>query len=364
MTTTSASPRTAEPAGPFEPDPLGPPGRGRSALLGGAVLTVGALFVLHVLVGRGTLGVGDVLATLAGQAPSDAARLIVIELRLPRALIALTAGAALGLSGAVLQSVIRNPLAEPGVMGITAGGVLASVLYLALVPSTFLTPDDRGVGQFGGLALPLVTLAGGLLAGALVYLLSRRNGTDPLRIVLTGILVGSVLQAGTSLILLFRREEIGGIVLWLVGSLNGKTWLQWGALWPWAVASILLGLACAGLANALHLGDDVGAGLGLRVERTRAGLLAVGVLPTAAAVSIVGAIGFVGLIGPHIARQVVGDDARRLFPLSVLLGGGLLLVADIAAGAVPFTRTDLPVGAAMALLGGPFFLYLLTRRVR
>lgn len=120
--------------------------------------------------------------------------------------------------------------------------------------------------------------------------------------------------------LLLRQGSVGGIALWLIGSLNGKSWQQWGVLWPWAAFSVLVGLAIAGAANVLHLGDDLGAGLGPRVERSRALLLAAGVLPNAVVTSIIGPIGFVGLIAPNLARQLVGDDARRLFPLSAVVG--------------------------------------------
>lgn len=260
-------------------------------IVGVSVAAVAGLFVVHVLVGRGALSAGDTVAALVGAAPSRVAQFVVVELRLPRALIAVTVGALMGLSGAILQSVLRNPLAEPGTLGITSGGVLASVVYLAVNPATYLTPSNRGVGQFGGFSLPVVTLCGGLATGALVYALSRGRRTDPLR--LTG-----------------RRPRHR----------------------PWPAGRALPGAA--------------------------------GVLPNAVAISIVGAIGFVGLIGPNLARHLVGDDARRIFPLSAVVGAGLVLGADAVAGTVAVSGLELPVGAVMALTGGPFFLYLIARRIR
>lgn len=237
----------------------------RHLMLAGGVALVAVLFAAHVAVGRGSLGLAAVLQTLAGQPPSATAALIVGELRLPRAL--------LGLSGAVLQSVVRNPLAEPGLLGVTAGAVFAAVCYLAFVPATYLA-FGQGIGQDGGPVLPLVTVFGGLATGALVWAVARRGGSDPLRIVLVGVVVAAVVAAATSLVLLLYNEAVGGITLWLVGSLNGRTWLHWGVLWPWAIVALVGGLGCVALLNALALGDDIAAGLGLRVQLVRGLLLA------------------------------------------------------------------------------------------
>ena len=149
----------------------------------------------------------------------------------------------------------------------------------------------------------------------------------------------------------------------MIGSLNGRTWTHVNTVWPWAAVTLPLALGCAGVANALNLGDNLAMGLGLRVERARLLLLFLAVVLTAAAVSVVGALGFLGLIAPHIARRLVGNDARRLFPLSAILGAIILMMADIVARGL--TRVvDLPVGAVMALLGAPFLIYLLRRKVR
>ena len=215
-------------------------------------------------------------------------------------------------------------------------------------------------------------LAGGLLAALLVYGLSRNGRVDPLRLVLCGILVSAVLQGATSLIMLLGTEAIGGVLVWLIGSLHGRVWLHWQILWPWAAVTLPLALTCAGLANVLQLGDEVAAGLGLHVEWTRLALLGVSALLTAGAVAVVGAVGFVGLVGPHIVRRLVGEDARQVLPLSALLSAALLLGADVIAqgliittalGAVD-TRTSLPVGAVTALLGAPVLLALLARKGR
>jgi iron complex transport system permease protein len=193
--------------------------------------------------------------------------------------------------------------------------------------------------------------------------------------VLAGVLVGSMCSAFTAVLMLWAGEQNAMRILrWTIGSTAGRVWVHWHTIWPVALAAVPLGLACASLANALQLGDSVAAGLGLRVERVRLLLLSVATLLTAGAVAVVGAIGFVGLMGPHVARRMVGSDVRRLYPASVLLTAALLLAADIGARTLTIgwlgtlTGLDipeaagLPVGAVTALLGAPFFLSLLLRR--
>jgi iron complex transport system permease protein len=279
---------------------------------------------------------------------------------MPRALIALMVGAMLGLSGAILQSVTQNPLASPSLTGVLSGGVLAMVLWI------YLGPAD----QQSGAILPLVSIAGGLLAGMLVYALAWHKGTDPVSLTLAGVLVAAILNAFISLVLLIDQQDTTAIITWIVGSLNGRTWVHFETLAPYALFALPIGLGVAGMANALHLGDGVAAGLGLRVEWTRGALLAAAVILAAGAVSVVGNITFVGLIAPHIARRIVGGDARRLFPFSAVFAAGLLLAADIIARTLTLELgsesaigiNNLPVGAVTAMLGALFFFYLLTRR--
>jgi iron complex transport system permease protein len=331
----------------------------RPAVFPAATLLVAVLLVLHLGVGSVALTPGEVLAALLGRPFEESHRQIAVELRLPRGLIAAASGAMLGLAGAILQALLRNPLAEPGLTGVSAGSVLLAVLWLG-----------RGAGLADpSWTLPAVALLGGLGGGFLVYALSRGGSVEPARLALTGVVVSAVLGACASLWLLLHQQFLGSILLWLIGSLNGRVWVHWAALWPWALVAIPCGLGCAGLANALHLGEEIAGGLGLRVERDRAMLLFVAAWLTAAAVGVVGAVGFIGLIGPHIARRLVGDDARRVFPLSALVGASVLLGADIVAQGITLyppvalnpQRAGLPVGAVTALLGAPFFLYLVRR---
>jgi iron complex transport system permease protein len=261
----------------------------------------------------------------------------------------------LALAGAIMQAVTRNPLAEPDLTGASTGAVFFAVLWLSrdMIGWNVAAPN---------VTTPAVAMLGSLLSGGVVYLVSRgpSGQTNTIRLVLTGVMVSAIMRSLTSLILLVNQNAASGILLWIIGSLNGRTWVHWDTAWPWALITIPLGLGCASLANVLHLGDDVATGLGIKAERVRAMLLFVAVLLTAGAVSVVGALGFLGLIAPHLMRRLVGNDARRLFPLSAIMGALLLLGADVIARGL--TRVvDMPVGAVMALIGAPFLIYLLSR---
>jgi iron complex transport system permease protein len=333
-------------------------------IMAGGALLLAALVVAYLRIGSVALTPGEVWRAISGQPAEPLHRQIVWELRLPRALIAVVAGALLGLAGAILQALTRNPLAEPGLTGVSAGGVLLVVLWLT-----------RGEGMAApGRVLPLVALAGGLAASALVYALARRSHgrVNPIRLALVGIMVSAVLSSATSLLLLRHNQALGSILTWMIGSLNGRVWVHWWMIWPWALVALPLGIASASIANVLQLGDEVAAGIGLPVEGARALLLGVAALLTAIAVAAVGALGFIGLIGPHLTRRLVGQDARCVFPASAVLTAALLLGADLLAQLLtlnpPFTatpyRAGLPVGAVTALLGAPFLLYLIRRTHR
>lgn len=314
----------------------------------GAIGLLAALLVAAVALGSLTLSPGAVLDVLTGDADNALHRVVVMDLRLPRALVAMVAGAMLGLSGALLQSITRNSLAAPELTGVSAGVILLSVLWLAYGPAGVRT----------GRIVPLVAVLGGVVAGLVAYGISRRGHSDPLRLLLAGVLVSAVLQSATSMVVLVNQGATGGVLIWTIGSLNGRVWADWALLWPWAAVTISLALLSAGRANLLQLGDDVAAGLGLHVERSRVVLLLLAALLTAGALAVVGAIAFIGLIAPHIARQLVGDDARRLFPLTGLVGASLLLGADVAARVIT-EPIELPTGVVTTILGALFFLYLL-----
>jgi iron complex transport system permease protein len=323
-------------------------------VVGGLALVL-LLMVAHVSIGTANVSPKDVVDVLTGQEVDQTTHIIVYDLRLPRALVAMLAGAMLALAGAIMQTVMRNPLADPDLTGAATGAVFFAVLWLSreMIGWNVAAPN---------VGVPAVAMLGSLIAGGFVYLLSRgrQRETNTVRLVLTGVMVSAIFRSLTSLLLLINQNAASGILLWIIGSVNGRTWIHWETVWPWAVVTMPVGLACAGVANAIHLGDDLAVGLGMRVERARLLLLFVAVLLTAGAVSVVGALGFLGLIAPHLTRRLVGNDARRVFPLSAIMGASLLMMADIVARGL--TRVvDLPVGAVMAILGAPFLIYLLRR---
>lgn len=313
-----------------------------------AVVAIAMLFVLNVGLGSVTISPSRTIGALIGDG-DPVAELIVGHLRLPGALIALVAGAMLGLAGALLQTVLRNPLVEPTLIGIGPGGVLFVVLWGVYGPT----------GTTTGAALPLLAAAGGMLAGAIVYLLNRGTAGDPLRVTLTGVLVGAMFTSATALLLLLHPSQLGAVLLFTIGTLDGLTWVHWHTIWPWALVGLPLGLASAGFANALHLGDHLASGLGMNVGRARLALLAVAVVLTAGAVSTVGAIGFLGLVAPHMARPFCGADCRLLFPLSAAFGTLLLLAANLPSRLI--SSPTLPVGVTVAVVGAPLFAVLLLR---
>ena len=266
---------------------------------------------------------------------------ILWNIRLPRVLLGALVGGSLAVSGAVLQGIMRNPLASPGIIGISSGGGLGGVLVLLALP------------QFSHLLVP-AAFAGALATAFLVYLLAWKRGIDPVRLILSGVAIGSMLGAASSTILLFNAEKVAGILDFTVGSLSTRSSPQQsdGFLVSWLASSRL---------NILMLGDEVAAGLGIRVERVRLLLLSAAALLAAAAVSVAGLLGFVGLIAPHIVRLLIGSDNRFLVPGAALFGAALVVGCDTI-GRMVMDPSELPAGVIMSLLGPPFFLYLLRRR--
>ncbi len=334
----------------------------------GAVLL--AVMFAYVMVGPVIFGPHLVLKALINQAEEIHHRISVWEVRLPRVLIAALAGSMLSTSGALLQSVLRNPLAAPATVGVSQGAVLGAVLALV-----FPFGSEGALNDLNAV-VPLAAIVGGLAAGALVYVLSyRRAGTDPTRLILTGVVVAAAVSSVTSFMVLISGSHIDSIVLWLVGSLSTRTWDHLAFLVPVAALVFPLVVVAIPLANALQLGDSVSVSLGLRSELARAFILMTAVVLAAGSVSVVGGIAFLGLIGPHLARTLVGSDLRRLVTCSALVGAVILVSADLLARVfsldwIPFVdiRTEsgsrVPVGAFTALVGAPFFLYLMRERMR
>ena len=320
---------------------------GRTCFCIVTALLLAAAMVLSLRFGALKLSTTEILRLLWEQ-PEGINTQIIINIRLPRILLGALTGACLAAAGTILQSIMRNPLASPGIIGVSAGAGLAGILVMLAFP------------QFSVLLVP-AAFCGALLTAVLVYLLAWKRGASPVRLILAGVAVSAMLGAFSSTILLFNAEKAGGILDFSIGSLSARSWLQIRQ------AGFYMGLGLAGAVvlgaklNILALGDEVASGLGMNVERVRFQAIAVAALLAASAVSVAGLLGFVGLIAPHIVRLVTGSDNRFLVPGSALFGG-LMVVACDAAGRMVIEPAELPVGIIMALLGPPFFLWLLRRQ--
>ena len=279
---------------------------------------------------------------------SNPVKVIVLNLRLPRILLAVLIGASLSSSGALLQSVMRNPLADPGTIGVSAGAATAASTILLLIP-----------GMTG--SLPLFAFVGAALACFLIYSMAWKGGVDPTRIILSGVAINSVLGAYTSLLQLLNSDSLSGVLAFMNGSLSGKSWYQFKTLAVYCIIGLILSFFCIKSANALQLGDEMAKSLGVKVNASRIFLSAVSAFLAASTVAVAGMIGFVGLVVPHIARLLVGSDYKAMLPVSIVLGADILLLADTI-GRTIVPGMEIPVGIVMAVCGGPFFLYMLRKK--
>lgn len=274
---------------------------------------------------------------------------IIDTLRLPRMLLSLLVGIALGVSGLILQGIIRNPLASPDIIGITGGAAVAAV--------TFITYFS----QFSIKWLPFVAIIGAGIVSLIIYLLAWKNGVTPIRIVLIGIGIEAGMGAlVTMMIVLSPTYSTSKAYIWLTGSVYGANWENVYSMLPWVLIFVPLSLFFARSVNVQELGDQVALGLGSRVQLHRFALLFVSVALAGSAVAFAGGIGFVGLLAPHIAKKIVGRSFGSLVAVSALIGGIIVMLADVVARTA-FLPLDLPAGVFVSGIGAPFFIYLLYR---
>ena len=276
-------------------------------------------------------------------------RQILENIRLPRTIVAMLVGVNLSLSGAILQAVMKNPLADPHIIGISSGAGLFGIFVMMIFSDA------------GALVTP-AAFVGAMLAAALIYILAWKDGIRPIRVILAGVAVSAFLGAGISALLIFYSDRVHGALLWMVGGLSARSWQHVEILLPYSIAGTLATFLAARHLNVLQLGDEVAKGLGLRVNLVRTILTAVAALLAASAVCVVGLLGFVGLIVPHTARLILGSDYRILLPGAATLGAAVVTISDTFARTI-FAPTELPVGILMAMLGAPFFLYLLRKEL-
>ena len=338
-------------------------GRGRGkAWLGLLGAALPALFVLALSLGSVPIGPGKVLRLLAEAFPGLGRRLpwpydplaakIVLALRLPRVLLSALAGMALALAGLIFQGVFRNPMADPYVLGTSAGAALGAAAAYAL-------GAEQGFPGLGGVTL--AALAGAILATGLAFSLARTGrGISLFVLLLNGLALSFLLSSALALLMIFRRHDAQYVMAWLMGSLSASRWPQVFLILPCLAGGFVFALARARELNALLLGEERAHHLGLAPGRLQWQLALAASLLVTAAVSTGGIIGFVGLVVPHAARLLCGPDHRILIPLSTLAGGIFLLLADTAARTV-LAPLEIPVGIVTALVGAPVFIYLLRR---
>ncbi|MES2968890.1 MAG: iron ABC transporter permease [Pseudomonadota bacterium] len=319
------------------------------ALIPALSLLVAALFLGSLLIGPAALGLGESLSALfRGQ--GEAVVLVMREIRLPRAILGFGVGAVLGLSGAAMQGFLRNPLAEPGLIGVSSSAALGAVLAL-----------QTGLAAAFTLALPLAALTGAGLSVVLILMLAGPRG-GALALILAGIAISALAGAATSLVLNLSPNPFAAmeIVYWMMGSLADRSMTHVWLAAPFMLAGCALLLTTGRSLDALTLGEDAAQSMGIRLDRLRLTLIAGTAAAVGASVAVAGAIGFVGLVVPHMLRPLVGGRPSRLLPASALGGAAMVLAADIAVRVVAPDQ-DLKLGVLTALVGAPFFLHLIWR---
>lgn len=338
--------------------------RRAGTLLGlGTLLAV--LAVVSLCVGAVEVSPGQVAGILAQRLGVDAAggfgereALVVLNIRLPRILLGALVGGGLGVSGALMQGLFRNPLADPGLVGASSGAALAAITVLVLGGA--MLPGMPA--PLAGAALSLGAFLGGAVTVLLVYRIATREGrTSVPTMLLAGIAVNSLAAAGVGLLIfLSDDQQLRDFTFWSLGSLGGVTWLRLGAGATFLLAGIVIAPTMARTLNALLLGEAEARHLGVDTQRVKAMVVLLATLTAGAAVALTGVIGFVGLVAPHLLRLATGPDHRVVLPGSALLGGSLLLAADLLARTVA-SPAELPIGIVTAFLGAPFFLWMLLR---
>lgn len=319
------------------------------------LIFLGVIFLLSAGMGEQIFSPWKVINILFGNSSSFES-MIVHSFRMPRIIISILVGVSLAVAGAILQSILRNPLASPDVTGITGGASVAVVLFLALFSneSNVLTVSIHW--------MPLAAFIGATIIAFLLYILAWKNGLSPFRLVLIGIGLWALTKALTNLFMI-----LGPIVqasqanVWITGSVYGVNWSNVQILAPITIILLIIAFIMTRHLNIQELGEDIALGIGSKVERQRLGMLLLSTALIGSAVAFAGGIGFVGLMAPHIARKLVGSSFGNLLPLSAIIGAVLVLLADTI-GRTLFLPVEVPAGVFTATIGAPYFIYLLYRQ--
>lgn len=320
----------------------------RLAIIGFLFLLCLLAFFISLKLGSLKLTTSQIAATLLGEDTGSHFQ-ILYNIRLPRISVAACVGVCMSLSGCILQGIMRNPLASPHLIGISSGAGLAGVVILILYPGIYYL-------------LPPVAFGGALVTAIFVYLIAWRQGIRTSRLILAGVAISSFLGGLITGLMIFFPDRVHSVLGFMVGGLAARTWKHLHIILPYAVLGFVLVNLTARRLNILTLGDDIAGSLGVHVERSRLFFIALAALLAAVAVSVVGLLGFVGLIAPHITRLIIGSDYRFLLPACGFMGAALVMTCDTIARVV-MDPVEVPVGIVMALLGAPFFLYLLRNRM-
>lgn len=313
-----------------------------------------AVFIISIGLGELKISPFRVLQVIFGGG-SDRDRLVIQTFRMPRSIIALLVGMGLAVAGGILQGIIRNPLASPDIIGITGGAAVAVVCFLAIFSdaSHSLTVSIKW--------MPVAAFIGATLTAYLVYFLSWKKGVSPIRLVLIGIGIATLMKSLTTLMItlgpIYHATQVN---IWITGSVSTATWDNVTILAPWIVLFILLAIVYARNINIQELGDDIATGLGGSIQRQRFTLLTISTALIGGSVAFSGGISFVGLMAPHMARRLVGSSYGALLPVSALLGGILVMLADLF-GRTFFSPLEIPAGVFTASIGAPYFIYLLVK---
>lgn len=315
---------------------------------------MGVTILLNMGIGDFSLPYDRAIQTILGNGTSKE-KFVLFELRLPRIFITILSGMALALSGAILQGITQNELADPGIMGINSGAGVAVAIFFLFVPI-----DG---GNFSYL-IPVVAFIGALFSSIIIYLLAYKKGygTDPVRLIILG--VGfSMALSGLMIVIISsaERSKVEFISKWLSGNVWGIDWVFILAIVPWLAFLIPFTLYKANKLNIINLGRDISIGLGMNLEKERIELLLSAVALSASAVSVTGNISFIGLMSPHIARALVGHRSQKFIPIAIITGGFLLLLADFI-GQNLVKPNGLPAGIIVSLIGAPYFIYILMKK--
>jgi iron complex transport system permease protein len=312
------------------------------------------LIVIVISTGTGEMKISPltVVKVFFGGGP-EMETLIIKSFRLPRIIVALMVGISLAVAGGILQGMIRNPLASPDVLGITGGASVAVVAFLALFS------DKNNALTVSITWLPLAAFLGAGIVAFSVYLLAWKNGVSPIRLVLIGIGISTLMQALTTLMMIMGPiYQASQANIWITGTVYGSSWENVATLVPWTVIFLIIAMVAARTINLQELGDEIATGLGGRVQKQRFTLLMISTALIGSSVAFAGGIGFVGLMAPHMARRLVGSSFGALLPAAALIGGILVMVADLI-GRTMFSPLEVPAGVFTAGIGAPYFIYLL-----